>query len=131
MGKQLFILAHDVARQRAVDAVKHAPAGFRVVIDEPKRNLDQNARMWAMLRDVSEQVEWYGNRLTDEDWKNLFTAVLKDQRTVPGINGGFVVMGLSTSRMTKGEMSELIELMFAFGAERGVVWSDPQERQAA
>jgi hypothetical protein len=51
---------------------------------------------------------------------------------VPNIEGtGFVALGLSTSRMTKGEMSDLMELIAAFGAERGVAWSDPAERMAA
>ena len=54
----------------------------------------------------------------------MLTASLKGQRSAPGINGGFVVLGQSTSRMTVGEMSELIELMSAFGTEHGVRWSE-------
>ena len=123
----LFVLTHDLARQRAVEAVRNAPQGHEVRIKEPTRTTDANAKLWAMLTDVSRQVKWYGNKLTPEDWKHLFSAVLKDQRTVPGINGGFVVMGLSTSRMSKREFSDLLELIYAFGAERGVEWSEPEE----
>lgn len=127
MSKRMFVVgAHPEARRRAVEAVMEAPDGYSVTISEPTRNTAQNARMWAMLTDVSRQVEWYGNRLTPEDWKHLFTAVLKRQETVPGINGGFVVIGASTSRMSVREMSDLIELMFAFGAERAVEWTDPE-----
>jgi hypothetical protein len=51
---------------------------------------------------------------------------------VPNLDGtGFVALGMSTSRMSVREMSDLIELVFAFGAERNVEWSDPQERRAA
>jgi hypothetical protein len=78
-----------------------------------------------MLTDVSRQVEWYGQQLAPEDWKHVFSASLKQQRAVPGLDGGFVVLGQSTSRMTIREMSDLIELMLAFGSERGVKWSDP------
>jgi hypothetical protein len=85
------------------------------------RSTEQNARMWAMLTDISQQVEWYGKKLTPEDWKHVFTASLRKLEVVPNIEGtGFVALGLSTSRMTKGEMSELMELMSAFGAEREV-----------
>ena len=42
------------------------------------------------------------------------------QRAVPGLDGGFVVLGLSTSKMSKDEMSELLELALAFGAQKGV-----------
>lgn len=103
-------------------------AGHRLVLEvkPATRSTEQNARMWAMLADVSRQVEWYGKRLTSEDWKHVFTASLRKLSVVPNLDGtGFVALGLSTSRMTRAEMSDLIELMFAFGAERGVKWSDP------
>lgn len=86
------------------------------------RSLEQNNRLWAMLTDVSEQVDWYGQKLSPEDWKHIFTAALKKTRAVPGIDGGVVVLGQSTSKMTKAEMTELQTLMEAFGAERGVVF---------
>ena len=97
-------------------------AGHRMVVEvKPEtRSLAQNARLWAMLTDISNQVEWYGRKLTPEEWKHVFTAALAKQDVVPGIDGGFVVLGKSTSQMTKGEMCELQELMEAFGAERGV-----------
>lgn len=126
-----FYLVHDVARQRAVEAVKAAPAGFVVTVKEPTRNSEQNARMWAMLGDVSRQVEWYGKRLTPEDWKHVFSASLRKLQVVPNLDGtGFVALGLSTSRMSKREMSDLMELIAAFGAERDVEWSEPERRVA-
>lgn len=87
------------------------------------RSLEQNARLWAMLDEISEQVDWYGRKLTPEEWKHVFTAALKKQDVVPGIDGGFVVLGISTSKMTKAEMSDLQTLMEAFGAEKGVKFS--------
>jgi hypothetical protein len=42
---------------------------------------------------------------------------------VPGLDGGFVVLGQSTSKMTKAEMCDLQTLMEAFGAEKGVRFS--------
>lgn len=56
MSRQLFILAHDIARQRAVEAVRVAPAGFRVEVSEPKRNADQNAKFHAMRNDIAQLV---------------------------------------------------------------------------
>lgn len=97
-------------------------------LGRPRRSLDQNALLWAVLTDVSRQVEWHGQRLTKENWKDIFTAALKRQQVVPGIDGGFVVLGTSTSRMSKQEFSELIELIYAFGAEHGVEWSEPAQR---
>lgn len=85
-----------------------------------KRSDAQNRRLWAMLRDISQQVDWYGQKLTDEEWKDVFTASLKKQKAVPGLDGGFVICGQRTSKMTKAEMAELQTLIEAFGAERGV-----------
>ena len=57
------------------------------------------------------------------------TAGLKRDKIVPGIDGGFVVLGMSTSQMDKRTFSDLIELIYAFGAQHGVVFGD--ERMAA
>lgn len=103
-------------------------AGHRMVLElNPEtRSLAQNARLWAMLTDISHQVDWYGRKLTQEEWKHVFTAALSKQDVVPGIDGGFVVLGKSTSKMTRGEMAELQTLMEAFGAEKGVRFSAPE-----
>lgn len=100
-------------------------AGQRMVLEiKPlTRSLEQNARLWAMLTDISNQVDWYGRKLSPHDWKHVFTASLKKQDVVPGLDGGFVVLGLSTSKMTKAEMCDLQTLMEAFGAEKGVRFS--------
>jgi hypothetical protein len=98
----------------------------------PRRTDAQNDRMWAMLGDVSKQVEWYGQYLKDEDWKDVFTASLRRLRVVPGIDAGsFIPLGMRTSRMRKGEMSDLLTLIAAFGDERGVKWSEPAREIAA
>ena len=120
-------LWEPVQAHRAItDAYKHAKAwlmaGHRLVMEvKPEtRSSAQNRRLWTMLTDISNQVDWYGRKLTQEDWKHIFTAALSKQDVVPGIDGGFVVLGKSTSKMTKGEMAELQTLMEAFGAEKGV-----------
>jgi hypothetical protein len=103
-------------------------SGHRMVVEiKPEtRTLAQNARLWAMLTDVAKQVNWYGRKLTTEEWKHVFTASLSKQDVVPGIDGGFVVLGKSTSKMTKPEMSELQQLIEAFGAQQGVRFTAPE-----
>lgn len=123
--KRIFILAHRQARAGAELAIRGAPDGYIVTICEPTRTLDQNAKLWPMLSDVSKQVEWHGQKLTTDEWKDVFTAALRRQKAVPGLDGGFVVCGQSTSKMGKREFAQLIELIYAFGAERDVRWSEP------
>jgi hypothetical protein len=100
--------------------------GKRMVlkVEPERRSNEQNRLLWAALADVSEQVEWHGQKLEPGEWKDVFTAALKRQKVVPGLEGGFVVLGSSTSRMSKAEFSELCELIFAFGAERGVTFKE-------
>lgn len=123
MTLRTFVLSHDIARLNAIEAVKAAPAGQVVQIKEPTRSLDQNALLWALLSDVSKQVNWYGQKLTAEEWKDVFSASLKKQKVVPGLDGGFVVCGQRTSKMSKAEFSELCELIMAFGAQHDVKFS--------
>jgi hypothetical protein len=120
-----FILQHELARKRALAYVADCPAGWVVTVKPPTRSLQANARMWALLTDVSEQVVWHGRRLSPEAWKHVFSSALKKQEVVPNIDGtGFVVLGQSTSQMTVGEMNELQVLIEAFGSQHGVRWSD-------
>ena len=104
-----------------------AGAEMEITVKRATRTMAQNSRLWAMLTDISRQVDWHGQKLHQDEWKDVFTAALKRQKVVPGIDGGFVVIGARTSKMTKTEMSELQELMAAFGAEHQVHFGFEEE----
>lgn len=106
-----------------IKAMPYEPT-YEVVIQEKKssRSLEQNAKMWAALADISEQVVWHGQKLSKEAWKDIFTASLKKQQVVPGLDNNFVVIGAHTSKMTVAEMSDLLELATAFGCQHNVKW---------
>lgn len=115
----------ELAASYILDA---APEGCEVrFVMADKRTPAQNDAMWAKLDDIAAQVVWYGKRLTAADWKDVFTASLRKARVVPTIDGdGFVPLGMRTSDMTKGEMGALLDLIDAFAAQQGVVWSVPE-----
>lgn len=126
--------AHKVLTMTVWPLVKsHTVAGRRMVVEvrEETRSLAQNARLWAMLADISKQVDWYGQKLTPDEWKDVFSAAMKRTKVVPGLDGGFVVCGQSTSKMTIAEMCEMQELMEAFGAQKGVRFTCPEVECAA
>lgn len=96
--------------------------------DPELRTGEQNKKLWALLTDISKQVEWEVNGhkcyLDNWDWKDIFTAALRrHHRLTNGIDGGFVILGMHTSRMTKSEMSDLFDIIMAFGNEKGVKWT--------
>ena len=103
---------------------------FSLSIKPKTRSLEQNARLWAMLTEVSRQVVWHGRKLAPEEWKHVFSASLKRQDVVPGLGGGFVFLGQSTSQMSVREMGDLMELIEAFGAQQGVRFSCPEVERA-
>ena len=124
--KQIFCLAHKAARDSAIKAVMHAPDGYYCEIKEPSMTLEQNSKMWPMLQDIARQVCWCEFWMTDEEWKDFFTAILKGQKIVPNMDkSGFIAVGGRTSQMGKKEFIDLIDLMYAFGAEHDVRWSEP------
>lgn len=125
--RQSIILRGNAQRALAIRLIADAPVNYAVTISEPTRSLDQNAKLWPMLADVSGQVAWYGRKLKPDDWKDIFTASLRKPDVVPGIDPGtVVVLGQRTSRMGKREFADLVELIYAFGAEHDVQWSEPE-----
>ena len=121
--------AHQTLRQVWAAIKPHllAEAKLHLEVRGEKRSDPQNRRMWAMLGDIARQVEWHGQKLAPEDWKDMATAALKKQRVVPGLDGAFVVLGQRTSKMSKADMGELIDFLEAFGAQRGVRFSAPEQ----
>lgn len=125
-----IVLTSKDTRQRAASWALNAPSGTVVEFRQPKRTLDQNARLWALLTDVARQVEWAGKKRTTEAWKDIFTAALRSANheldVVPGIEGGFVLLGMHTSSMSKSEMGDLMTLIEAWGSQNGVLFSEPE-----
>jgi hypothetical protein len=125
--RRVFILAHDVARSNAIQAVKDAPEGYCVTVREMNRTLEQNAAQWPILQAFSEQLQWPVNgclvSMTDEEWKDVLTAAFyrETARLAMGIDGGVVMLGQRTSKFGKKKFSEWMEFLHAIAADRGVV----------
>ena len=132
MSRYFLTLNSKADRIRAVNIIAAAPDGARVEVKAVRRSLEQNNRMWAMLTDVAMQLPWHGKKLRPDDWKLLFLDALKrETQTVPNLEGtGFVSIGRSSSDLSKQEMSDLIDLMSAWGTQHGVTFHDPVESAA-
>lgn len=123
----------QMTRQMAVQSVLSAPDGYYFQPPkEPTRNLEQNAKLHAMLGDISRQQKWMGQQLSIDDWKRLMVDAWARQegghaaRVVPSLDGqGVVTLGAQTRSMGVRDMASLIESIYAWGAEQGVQWSEP------
>lgn len=106
--------------------IDEAPDGYVMRLGEETRRDAQNARMWAMLGDISRAMPM-GRRHTPDDWKAIFmNACGWECQFIEGLDGRPFPQGFRSSRMTVRQMADLITYMTAFGAEHGVRWSDPQ-----
>jgi len=124
--KQIFQMTHDLARRRAVAAVANAPEGWRVTVEPPKRTGDQNAAQWPILEAFAQQLQWPVNgamcKLTPEEWKSILSAAFHREsvRVAQGLDGGMVMLGLRTSKMSKARFSDWLEFLHATAVARGV-----------
>lgn len=126
MSRYTVLLHSSADRARAMRILAAAPLGSRFEIKAAKRSIPQNDYFWSLLTDISQQLTWHGKRLRPDDWKLVFLDALKrEENLVPAINGdGFVDIGRSSSDLSKSEMSDLIELIKAFGASHDVEFND-------
>ncbi|MFN1150178.1 recombination protein NinB, partial [Serratia liquefaciens] len=115
---QQFHLVSDAVKQNAINFIRDLPVDQKrpLILDikEMKRTAEQNRKMWPLLKDLSDQVVWFGNKYDTADWKDLITALVaktkkQEQRMAPGLDGGVVMFGQRTSQMKVGQMVEVIE----------------------
>lgn len=124
-------LVGDTQRAYAHRCVEEAPLGHVVKIAEETRRDAQNRKLWPMIKDIQDQVagmEIY----SAEDMKLRFMDALGSElRFLPKLEGaGMFPVGARSSELTVQQFSGLIELLFKFGAEHGVQWTDPETRRA-
>lgn len=135
MSRKTFTLYTPEQRRNIARMVAELPKFSRVELKGPARTLPQNSKLWPMLTDVAEQATWNGEKLTEHEWKDMFTGAVKvaggGVRAVPGLEGGIMLLGLHTSDMSVEEMADLLTYMLKWGDEHGVIWSDPKEQARA
>ena len=108
---------------RWIDA---APEGAIVrVFPEPTRTLEQNAKLWPMLTDISMQYKHEGKHHSPETWKILHMHALgHESRFLNGLNGEVFPAGFSSSKLSVKEMADLFEWMYSWGANNDIKWSE-------
>jgi len=117
---QTIVIDSHYRRQQAHKLVEAAPIGAVLTIKPASRSADQNAKLWALLSDISRAMPG-GRRATPETWKALMMhACGHAVQFEMGINGQPFPVGFSSSKLSKAEMSDLIEFISAWAAEQGI-----------
>jgi len=121
---QTVILRGDSQRMLAKALIDKAPVDAVVTVKEATRNLDQNARLWAMLSDIS-RAKPEGRTMTAELWKAVFMAACGHEvQFLNGLDGLPFPAGFRSSRLTVRQMADLITFVAAYGDQHGVRWSE-------
>lgn len=124
MAGQTIILRGQSQRDYAKMLLDRAPVDAVVNIRAATRSSDQNAKLWAMLSDVS-RAKPGGRTATPEVWKALFMhACGHAVQFEMGLNGQPFPTGFRSSRMTVAQMSDLITFIIQWGDANGVRWTD-------
>lgn len=125
MRNRAIRLVSDWHRREAIAQVETTPLGHIVSISAPTRSKMQNARLWAMLNDISKQQPM-GRKHTPDDWKAVMMhACGWEISFVEGLDGRPFPLGFRSSKMTVGQMANLLDFIAAFGNENGIRWSEP------
>lgn len=121
---QVVHLLGKYQRELAINLIMKAPDKAVVKISPEKRSDDQNAKMWAMLSDIS-RAKPEGRRHIPEVWKCLFMQACGHEVAFEnGLDGRPFPIGFRSSKLTKAQMTELIEFIYSYGAQHGVKWSE-------
>ncbi|EGQ5302234.1 recombination protein NinB [Enterobacter roggenkampii] len=138
--KQHYCIVNDTVKDNLIAFIRTIPVNPRapMVVEarEETRTDKQNRLMWPLLKDLSDQVVWHGEKLTREEWKDLITVLVnqtqdQEQKSAPGINGGRVYFGVRTSKSSKRYMVDVIEAIYWFGTDRGVKFSEASSKRIA
>lgn len=133
---QTVVLHGPPQRALAKGMIDRAPREAVVTIREATRSTEQNAKFHAICSDLARSpLQWAGKRRNAEEWKVLLVsghtkATDGEVELVPGIEGEFVNIRESTSRMSVARASSLIEYTLAFCAANSIEAGEPSDRAA-
>lgn len=128
-GRAEFAAAYEYAKPRLM-------AGQRLILEvkEATRSSEANALLHAMLKHISKYQTWAGKKHDLDTWKRLLTAAWCRARgeqieLLPALDGhGVDIVFRRTSSLTRKECAELIEFVYAWGAENDVRFpADPRQ----
>lgn len=124
----------DMQRARVRQLADRVPEDWTVAFNPPRRTDEQSRRMFAMLGDLV-KAKPEGREHDKDQWKAIVMDACGHKPVfVPNLDGtGFLCLGYKSSRLTKAQMSDVLECIAEYGARHDVRWSepDPYTRQAA
>ena len=137
--ERTFTLTDGEVRGRAVTLCRKLKSGWRVIVSGRNRSLEQNAKLWPMLTEISNTFLWHGVKWTPEQWKHFFLNYLQTECNydvarmdfMPAHDGGYIPVGRKSSLLTVEQFSDLITLIQKFCDEQEIDLREPRHADAA
>ena len=116
-------------------ALSHYQPGAAWVLEVrgPKRSDPQNRALWGALGQIVRQRPVHnGVQMDAETYKALFLHALDHEvRFVPTLDGSSMLpLGLRSSKLTKAEFADLLELIVCWASQNGVTLEHFEEMAA-
>lgn len=122
-NKQQFFLRGEQVRSNCIEFIRTLPTDDKkplvVKIQPITRTLEQNAKLHAMLTDISKQCEFNGQPRDVDTWKSIMVSAHKiatggKAEMAIGLEGEVINLRESTAQMSVGRLASLIEYVQAF-----------------
>jgi hypothetical protein len=124
---QTVILRGQPQRNLAKQFIDKAPENSVVKISPLTRSSEQSNKMWGLIEDVMNAMP-EGRQHTKEVWKAIFMNALGHETAFAmGINNEIFPIGFKSSQLSVRQMSDLIEMIYSYGAKHNVKWSEKYE----
>jgi hypothetical protein len=123
---QYFTIRNAAILRNCFNAIRKMGLNARVTIAPEQRRGSQNSMFHALCGDLEHSgLEWAGKARSLDQWKAILVsghsvATGGEGEVIPGIEGEFVAIRESTSRMSVARASSLIEYTLAFCATNGI-----------
>ena len=137
MSEHRRIRVTPATRRMCADAVMQAPDGWVFTLIPPVKKRSQEEKYHAMIGDIAKQTQYIGRSWDQESMKrillNEFEEEMKQQgkplaqsgQMIPSEDGRRVIqLGVQSRDFRVGEASAFVEFLYAWGADRQVVWSE-------
>jgi len=140
MTKKTVILAGPVQVRTAQTYVAESQyQGWVMTLQEPTKKRIQEEKYHAQMNDIADQTEYAGRKWSRGDMKRILidefademrtagTPLHNDGRLIPSENGRRVIqLGIQSREFYVREATDFITFLYAWGDDRGVVWSEPK-----
>lgn len=126
-----IILSNPLHRAHAHRLIDAAPDRAIMQIESPKRTIPQNDLLWARLSEIAAQKPG-GRSWSPELWKAAFMSAFgMECQMIEGLLGEPLPVGFRSSRLSREQMSLMIDFIDTWAAQNGVTLSHWEKRHGA